>query len=374
MNQPYEWLIIGGGVHGMTVFHALLERGVKQKNIAIIDRHATPLANWQRQTARIEMPYLRSTRVHHTSTNPTSLRRFADEQEYTSQAFKDTYGRPSLELFNDHAIQLAKQNGADESWFQADVSGLSKSGEYWQIKTSNRIFRAKRVVLALGQSERLHLPDWADATQHVFEEREETPPVLVIGGGISAIHYTIRCAKKFPGQVTLITKRSLEQSAFDADRKFMGPKGLTPFKSLSLRERRQLIAAERKPGTAPQELIQRIRHLIRSGHVIHQIGEVKQQTTGGVMLTDGSDLKGTTIVCATGIRPLTIQGSWLESVQRQFDLPLSPCGTPVLNEETFEWGEGLYATGSLADLTVGPFARSIYGGQVAARAIVTAVV
>ncbi len=373
MTDRYEWVIVGGGIHGMTVFNALREKGIDRKMIRIIDRHEQPLMNWRKQTERIGMPYLRSTRVHHTSTNPTSLRHHAEEQDYTHQAFKDTYGRPSLELFNDHALQLAQQNEVESSWIQGEVVRLRRESETWIVSTDESELRANRVVLALGQSEHHVMPEWAKSARHVFLSKHDTPPVVIIGGGISALHHTIQCAEHYPGQVTLLSRRPLEKSAFDADRKFMGPKGLTPFKSLSASEKRALIVQERRPGTATQDLIQRVRHLIREGIISHVIGEVEQEVGSGVKLTDGRIITAESIICATGIRPMVVEGSWLEAVQQALKLALSPCRTPLLNEETFEWGENLFATGSLADLTVGPFARSIYGGQAAARAIASTI-
>ncbi len=60
-------LIIGAGVHGMTLAISYMEQGGCLEDLIIVDRLTDPLSNWKQQTSSISMSHLRSTRVHHDS-------------------------------------------------------------------------------------------------------------------------------------------------------------------------------------------------------------------------------------------------------------------------------------------------------------------
>ncbi|WP_312094388.1 hypothetical protein [Niallia sp.] len=62
----FDWVIIGGGIQGITLATFLLKSGkTRIENMAIIDRHKVPLANWKSNPKVISMPFLRSPFVHH---------------------------------------------------------------------------------------------------------------------------------------------------------------------------------------------------------------------------------------------------------------------------------------------------------------------
>jgi hypothetical protein len=44
------------------------------------------------------------------------------------------------------------------------------------------------------------------------------------------------------------------------------------------------------------------------------------------------------------------------------ELPFAPCGYPVVNRY-LAWGRGLFVTGALAELELGPVARNISGAR-----------
>ncbi|MGE8078266.1 FAD-dependent oxidoreductase [Peribacillus loiseleuriae] len=76
-----EWVIIGGGIQGVTLATFLIKnKKVKLNQLAIIDRHKEPLANWKRNTKVISMPYLRSPSVHHLDVHPFSLQSFVKKK------------------------------------------------------------------------------------------------------------------------------------------------------------------------------------------------------------------------------------------------------------------------------------------------------
>lgn len=364
-------LMIGAGVHGMTLAISYMEQGGQLEDVLIVDQHTDPLANWKQQTASISMSHLRSTRVHHVSSNPHALKQFASRYAYRSNHFKDTFGRPSLELFNDHAESSWKAYRLEERFLGNErVMTLRKDGAHYHVRTDRRLIVADSVIVAIGQSANVVLPEWADKRcRHVFmkDPSDESDEVIVVGGGITALHYVVKRVNQ-GHQVTLVTRRPLEVSQFDADRQFMGPKGLDDFHRLKQdwTTKRSFIARERKPGSAPNDLVLKVKRLIQTNAVTHLIGEVERDN--GSLFVNGEKLAGQEVVCCTGIRPHPVKETFLQPLIDQLHLPLTPCGTPVLNEH-LEWTPGLYLTGAYADLIIGPFARAVYGGQEAARRI-----
>ncbi|WP_445001895.1 FAD-dependent oxidoreductase [Exiguobacterium alkaliphilum] len=365
-------LIIGGGIHGTTLAVSYLEQGGALDDVLIIDANERLLDNWKRQTSTIEMTHLRSTRVHHVSSNPHALKQFASRHDYGSHHFKDRFGRPSLAMFNDHCEQTIEALGLPARFIGNEAVESIERHETFVIQTTNRRITADTVIVSTGQSNTMHVPEWATLStcRHVFSksESEEQENVTVVGGGITALHYAIARVNK-GHHVTLVTKRPLEVSQFDADRSFMGPKGLRAFHRLedNWRDKREFVKRERKPGSSPNDLVLKIKRLILTGRVRHLIGDTVRD--GETLYVDGQAVPSEEVVCCTGIRPLEPSQSFLRPLLEQLSLPLTPCGTPVL-DDTLAWTDGLYMTGPYADLVLGPFARAIYGGQEAARRIV----
>lgn len=83
----YKCIIIGGGVHGITMANYLLNLNkLTPDELLIIDPHAESLANWHRCTNTIFMPFLRSPGVHHLDIPPLSLGVFAKNNQYSENA------------------------------------------------------------------------------------------------------------------------------------------------------------------------------------------------------------------------------------------------------------------------------------------------
>src|SRR3954454_22536910 len=180
----YEWVIIGGGIQGLTLAAFLLKTGkTKADELAVVDRHAEPLANWKRSTKVISMPYLRSSSVHHIDVGPFSLQSFVKKGSYHQRtAFYGRYKRPSLELFNDHCEHLINDLSIKDTWVQGHVQGALKTNDGWRIHLKNgREINGKRLVLAIGLGEQLNMPDWAidldsQSPRQVYHIFDETIP------------------------------------------------------------------------------------------------------------------------------------------------------------------------------------------------------
>jgi hypothetical protein len=74
------------------------------------------------------------------------------------------------------------------------------------------------------------------------------------------------------------------------------------------------------------------------------------------------------VVLATGFESARPGGVWLDEVIAALNLPTAECGYPIV-DRTLCWGPGLYVTGPLAELEIGPVARNIIGARLAAERI-----
>ena len=100
----YKWVIVGGGVQGITMATFLLkQKKITISELAIVDPHSEPLEKWKRYTSSILMPYLRSPVVHHIDVETFSLQAFVKRKTYDwNTAFYGRFKRPSLQVFNEH--------------------------------------------------------------------------------------------------------------------------------------------------------------------------------------------------------------------------------------------------------------------------------
>lgn len=78
-DRPYEYVIVGGGVHGSCVANYLLAEGeFRHEEIRIVDPRERLLASFETKARHCGMRTLRSTFVHHIDTEPFSIESFAE--------------------------------------------------------------------------------------------------------------------------------------------------------------------------------------------------------------------------------------------------------------------------------------------------------
>jgi hypothetical protein len=106
-----EWLIIGGGIHGVHLAARLIgEAGVAPDQLRIVDPADRLLARWHACTEMTGMTHLRSPSVHHLDLDPWSLKRFAGRRgRRKPELFAAPYGRPALALFNAHCDSVVSR-------------------------------------------------------------------------------------------------------------------------------------------------------------------------------------------------------------------------------------------------------------------------
>ncbi|ERG91345.1 MAG: hypothetical protein J07HQW1_01379 [Haloquadratum walsbyi J07HQW1] len=84
--QSYEYVIIGGGIHGTCLANYLLAEGAyRHQDLCLVDPREQLLASFETKARQCGMRTLRSTFVHHIGTEPFLLEAFA---EGASQEFR----------------------------------------------------------------------------------------------------------------------------------------------------------------------------------------------------------------------------------------------------------------------------------------------
>ncbi|MBU8905344.1 NAD(P)-binding domain-containing protein [Desertibacillus haloalkaliphilus] len=383
----YDWIIIGGGIHGCTVATFLIKSGKADVDkLLIIDPNDEPLFHWKRNTSLIGMEYLRSPSVHHIDINPFSLEKYG--KPIKEKGFYGYYMRPSLQLFNEHCERVLKEVGVDQAWCKGMVTDVTKHQEGWRVETSkSQSFFGKNIVIAFNTSEQ-NIPEWAerikkkvpDQVHHIFNERladlkQQAPPITVVGGGITAAHVSITLSALFPGKVTLIKRHEFRVHAFDSHPGWLGPKHLQSFKMIKdYDERRKMIQQARNKGSIPKEQHRKLRKLEREGKLTIITDEISSATANRNEIelnlkNNNKSMSTNTILLATGFQAVPQGQQWLQKLITEQNLQCAKCGFPIVSE-SLEWCRHLYVSGPLAELEVGPVSRNISGARIAARKIV----
>jgi cation diffusion facilitator CzcD-associated flavoprotein CzcO len=391
MTTPLDWLIVGGGVHGTHLSHVLVNRaGVAPHRVRVLDPQEHPLETFWRVTGATGMRYLRSPGVHHVDLHPYALRRFAKQGAGKRLArFVHPYDRPGLEFFRAHTEHVVREHGLGSLRERCRATAIARLGEGYRVETDQGALDARRVVLALGLGEQLCVPAWArpfegDAqVEHIFSAgfsraaAAQARSVAIVGGGISAAQ--LACALAAAGtEVTIVARHAPRIHRFDSDPAWLGPKAMSGFtRTRDPRERRRLIAAARHRGSMPPEIARDLRRELRCARAKWLEAEpvFAAASPAGVRLQlDRAPhlLEVDRVVLATGFEAHRPGGGLLgaEAIDR-LGLPCAECGYPLVSPR-LEWASGLFVSGPLAELELGPTARNIAGARAAGERLLAA--
>lgn len=389
-----EWLIVGGGLHGTHLSLALTRRaGISLEQIRILDPHPRLLALWDHFAANTGMEFLRSSHAHNLHYDPFSLRTFSLTYAGKPHAtFTHPYGRPALPLFQAHNQQLIKRNKLDEIILTGRANKLERTSEGWCIHTDTERITARNVLLAIGSSEQPYYPDWAHVLSqtgvpihHIFDPRfhrtalQSWSHAVVIGGGISAVQTALAMLQQQEhGQVTLLMRHPIRVQTFDSDPCWVTNLCLDTFhKDKDYDQRRELIMKTRHKGTMPEDVAHLLQTAVTRNHLTRRMGQVlraEQISAKWMSLyfdSQAEPLKTDCVILATGFDQKRPGGRWLDQAIDDYQLPYAPCGYPIV-DESLRWQPGLYVTGPLAELEIGPVARNIIGARLAGERIIRA--
>ncbi|MBS2012895.1 MAG: FAD/NAD(P)-binding protein [Deltaproteobacteria bacterium] len=384
-----DWLIIGGGVHGTHLSLVLTSAGgVARDRVRVIDPDEEVLGAFWRLTRATGMTHLRSPGVHHLGVESTSLRRFAGTSGgRRAGRFAFPYERPALSLFRAHVEALVRGHDLAGLRLCARATALDVVPTGLRVETDRGAVEARRVVLAVGPAPHYCWPDWAVGCKkaggdvsHVFEAADPGEVVagttVVVGGGISGGQLALSLARR-GANVVWSSRHPLRVHRFDSDPEWLGPKAMSTFDATSdLRRRRAMIAAARRRGSVPPELFTEARHAIHRGVLQHVVAPVSGARRGGDgrmhLELEGHDaIVADRIVLATGFEPLRPGGALVDDAIARLGLSCAECGYPIVSR-SLEWGPGLFVTGGLAELELGPTSRNVAGAREAARRLLEA--
>ena len=382
-----DWLIIGGGIHGVHIAARLIgDAEVDPERLVIVDPGERLLERWRTCTEITGMTHLRSPSVHHLDLEPWDLQRFAGKRETRKRGlFAPPYDRPKLTLFNDHCDRVIETFNLDKRHLRAKATACSLHCGGVSVSLSNGLkVLAQRVVLAIGASHQPAWPEWAPKgsprVHHVFEpgfdgwpSGEET--LIVVGGGISGGQVALRLLKE-GHRVHLVSRHAPREHQFDSDPGWLGPKYMASFERERRAEhRRAMITEARHRGSVPPDVNRALRRAIRREALVWHESEIdglEVAETGLTMrLGSGEVLEAERVLLATGFASRRPGGALIDTLVESAALPCASCGYPIV-DETLRWHPRLYVSGPLAELELGPSSRNISGARRAADRLVDA--
>jgi hypothetical protein len=301
--------------------------------------------------------------------------------------FRGPYRRPALRLFREHCQTVIAANGLDRLHLRGRAAGLARTEQGWCVESDAGNLAARRVLLALSVGEQPRWPAWAaelraagGPVRHLYGcDEPAVAPVagetVVVGGGISAAQAAVALARAAPGSVTLLLRHDIRVESFDSPPGWVGPKELRGFHAEpSVVRRRVLIAGARRPGSMPEDVARNLRRAERWGLLHIRCGEVLRASLAADGVAElelpGLRLRAAQVLLATGFEQQRPGGAWLDRAIADYDLPLAPCGYPLVRP-SLVWAPGLYVTGVLAELELGPVARNIVGARYAGERLAT---
>jgi len=412
LPESLDLAIIGAGPHALTlVTHLLQKRQKLRGKFRVFDPSGQWMSRWREQFAAQEIEHLRSPAVHHPDPLPSALRNFAQKRIAEGRAAElyPPYALPGTQLFNQHCNDVIKRWQLQDCIVPEPVENLSlESGRFlFVLETPAGTVKARRVVLATGAGSP-NWPDWAVRSQleqvitgaeskiahaNQIDLRDypnlEGEDILIVGGGLSSGHLALGAIRR-GAKVSLMTRRHCREKLFDAEPGWLGPKYLKGFaQEQDWQKRWQMIRDARDGGSFTPEVLTKLRRLSREGKVqFLEYCEVRQATwreSQWQIECDEQDLsqseaaarnvqrKAHRIWLATGSSMDAAQHPLLQSIQQSHPTAIVN-GLPVLDQHLRWPGLELFLSGGLAALQLGPAARNLFGGRLAAERIVPAIV
>lgn len=368
--EKYDWVIVGGGIHGVCAARALSERGA---SVRILDPSGRLLDRWTRRAATVDMTWMRSPASHHLAARPASLHHFLHNPGNADIAeLAGFFRRPSYEAFNRHSRDVIARHGLEKLVEQASAESIRRDGVRLRVEGGGRSWSAQRVLLATG-SNVLRKPAWAQELQreaapihHVFEAGAGLDQDI-LGGGISALQRALLTRRTTRQTVRLWLRHPFRIHEFDFDRLWTKHKFMGKWSTQSEAERWSFLDRNPRQGSVPAKLAERVDRAVRLGQIEIEHGEplAEWDPAQERLLLRGKErtVESSGLTLATGFAPETTP-RWLQPSLEALGLSTIH-GLPRLDED-MQWGSGLYVTGPLARVRLGPMASTIVGARWAA--------
>ncbi len=389
-----DWLIVGGGIHGTYLSNFLMNSKLcvhyKTEKILVLDPNDQIMERWNRNTRNSCMDFLRSPRVHHIDLNPNALYEFGKTQKFSNGSmYTDPYFRPSLELFRRHCDSVIYKCKLDKIRIKGLAVSIKKLKHCFEVESTAGFIKSKKIMLSLGMSNQLALPNYVSACEkwdgkicHVFDTKFDSgkighdKEIIIIGGGISAAQLAQGLVKKSTNNVTLISRDKFKTYQFDSDPGWIGPKYLNKFQKIdNYSLRREIIDAARQCGSLPPDICESLKNLVSNNlvrFILDEIELVRLTKTKRleIKLNKTSErLVADRIIFATGFATFRPGGDLIDQLISELGLACAPCGYPVV-DKSLQWCPGIFVSGPLAELEIGPVAKNIVGARLTAKRLI----
>lgn len=396
-EKVFALAVVGTGIHGLHLATSAVETGiVSPENLLLLDRYPENLFLWDRRVRNCCMDYLRSPASHGLDPRFPALRRLMrDPGDWT-----DPYHRPSVPLFRRHGEDRIRRFLGGAHRITGEVTAIdrddSSPGRPFRVALrpegtdrQYRSYRAAAVILAPGMAppcipgpfQGLPVPsDGVERVLHVHEVRfdphriQAGEEILVVGGGIAALHLLPALAER-QCSVTLWRRDPITVHQFDSDPCFIGPRCSGEMRRAGTDEERiRLLRRNRRPGSVPPDLYRRYREdLDRGRYSERELQVTEAEVIGARVCVRGTAAVGTfdRVILCTGFADEPPARGLVKTIAERCSAPLAEGGYPRAGED-LAWIPGLYVTGGLADLVIGPPAKNIIGAHLARRRILPA--
>lgn len=404
-------------------------------NLVVIDSYGQWLQEWKGNFETLEITHLRSSILVHTDAfDSMSLLEYVEKENETehlpnvfdslktnvhkqtrkkktqrmnntchafNEAQRKFFTIPSSKLFLKHANWLIEKHALERVVTKGTVERLEyqkKQTEY-PLKvflSGGEIIQAKNVIYA-GNKATDRIPKWANSlnksnklfhTSDIFRLKNliegERKNILIVGGGLSALHASI-AASKHGHKVTVISKSPLKVRQFDIPPIWMSSLRnceFSKFYSLSIEERYFLIKSTRGGGSVTPEIFSKFQKQVKNNQISFfeeaEISSLREEDELIQALITNKTTQETfsqlfdVVVLATG-REFSLTNdseSLLHKFYNEYPIPTYE-GFPILTS-SLRWNAEIpfYVMGAYASLEIGPDALNLMGGRNAASRII----
>ena len=242
--------IVGSGLAALTAKAALADADV---HAVVFGDSPDPAATWRRRAQAIRQTHMRSESDGHcgTRTFPGLAVRDAMRRRDLRQLVESVTDRyhPTVELFLEHADEVRRECGWDESFVQARVRRLHPVEGGFEVDERGTF---RHVLLAPGHPG-LHVPpELADDARvvHAYEPHAYADRVAVVGAGMAAATEW-RNANAAGGEVISVRRREPLRRPLNLPRHLFTKRGLATYHRLDVESRVAFLRSLSTPSYPP---------------------------------------------------------------------------------------------------------------------------
>ncbi len=319
------------------------------------------------------MTSMRSPVSHHLGEDPSSLHHFLHRPEHKDVAsLAGIFRRPTYEAFLRHSQDVIDRHGLEDSMVCGRVGSVKPEGQHLLVQGEGVELRTRRLLIATG-SNVPRVPAWARKLQkdgapirHLFGSNGGWERDL-LGGGISAVQRALMVHRETKKPVRIWMRRPIQVADFDYDWTWGKHKFQARWSKKTEHEKLEFLDRYMSRGSVPEGLAARLRRSVRRGSIIVELGtptvEWDAKSERLILRGERQPVESSGLALVTGLERESVSG-WVKTTADQLGLPTAG-GLPRLDEQ-MHWGRGVYVSGPLARLRLGPTSTNIVGGRWAA--------